>query len=286
MNTLAATLLMAMVHAGDVPAPPDAGLLACPAMTVPAHDLQLAFGVSGRLKKVVVERGRRVAAGELLAQLDDEDLAANVALLEVRAAGTHEIESAEAAFRAANDTLQRVREAFAQEAAKQREVDDATARADQTFADLELARQRHREAQLELAAAKARHQKTVMTATFAGVVEDVRIEAGCAVDELASVIRLVDDAAFRIDVAVPTELTLPLRVGQTLSVRFRGPLAGPAADATVQSMAQVADPASRTRIVRLEMANERRLPAGLPVEVMVPAPADAAEAAVAAGAER
>ena len=57
-------------------------------------------------------------------------------------------------------------------------------------------------------------------------------------------------------------------------------------DATVQSMAQVADPASRTRIVRLEMANERRLPAGLPVEVMVPAPAGTAEGAVAAGAER
>jgi RND family efflux transporter MFP subunit len=248
---------------------------ACPAITAPAHDLQLAFGVSGRVKKVHVLRGERVEAGELLAQLDDEDLAANVALLEIRASGSFEIDAAQAAWRSASDTLARVKRAFEEDAAKERELRDAIARAEQSRAELGLAQQRQREAKLELTAAKARHEKTLMRATFAGVVEEVRIEAGGAVDELASVLRLVDESAFRIDVAVPTELTLPLRVGQTLPVRFRTAVPGGERVATVASLAFVADAASRTRIVRLTMPNDAGLPAGLPVEVLVPAAAPA-----------
>lgn len=283
MYVIATTILMALAGAGDPAAPTVATapttasavqveFESCPGITTPLRDLQLAFGVSGRLKSVVVRRGDRVNSDQTMAQLDDEDLAATVQVLEVRAAGTHEIEAAEAAFRSASDTLARVQEAFAQQAAKQREVDEAVARADQALADLNLSRQRKREAELELQAARARHAKTMMKATFAGVVEEVRIEAGGAVDELAPVIRLVDDTAFRIDVAVPTELTLPLAVGETLVVRFRTTVPGGDTYATIRSLAHVADAASRTRIVRLEMANDRHLPAGLPVEVLVPKP--------------
>jgi RND family efflux transporter MFP subunit len=254
--------------------PAEAAFESCPAVTAPARDLQLAFGVSGRVKRVHVLRGERVDAGELLAQLDDEDLAANVALLEIRAAGAFEIDAAQAAWRSASDTLARVKRAFEEEAAKERELRDAIARAEQTRAELGLAQQRQREAKLELAAAKARHEKTLMRATFAGVVEEVRIEAGGAVDELASVLRLVDESAFRIDVAVPTELTLGLRVGQTLPVRFRTAVPGGDHLASIASLAFVADAASRTRVVRLEMPNPAKLPAGLPVDVLVPKPTE------------
>lgn len=276
MNAAASILAMWVACAGDAtPAP----TVACPAVTRPVRDLELAFGVSGRLKSVQVKRGDRVASGQVLAQLDGEDLAATVRLLDVRARGDHEIEAAEAAWNLANDTFGRIRKAFEEQAAKQREVDDAWARARQTFAEFELARQRKIEAGIELDAAKARYEKTRMTATFAGVVEEVRIEAGGAVDELAPVMRLVDDSAFRIDVAVPVELTLSLSVGQSLGVRYRGlsaPLvAGEVQYATIMSLAHVADAASRTRVVRLELPNGKRMPSGVPVEVLVPNPAPA-----------
>ena len=284
MHAFAATILMLLTGSSQ-PGPPEPGATeACPAITAPVRDLQLAFGVAGRVKGVLVERGQRVAAGTLLAQLDDEDLAANVSLLEIRAAGTHEIDAADAAWRNASDVLQRVREAYESQAAKDRELQDAIAKADQARADLGLARQHKQEIAFELAAAKARHEKTLMKATFAGVVEEVRIQAGGAVDELASVLRLVDETAFKIDVAVPTELTLSLRVGQTLQVRFRSEVSeAPAAElvATVKSLAHVADAASRTRIVRLEMPNASGLPAGLPVDVLVPKPAGRPSEAVA-----
>jgi RND family efflux transporter MFP subunit len=282
MNAIAAAIILSITGAPSIEsATPRDATQPCPAITMPVRDLQLAFGVSGRVKKVHVERGERVTAGQLLAQLDDEDLAANVSLLAVRAAGTHEIEAADAAFRNASDTLQRVRAAFEAQAAKERELLDAMARADQARADLELARQRKKEASFELAAAKARHEKTLMKATFAGVVEEIRIEAGGAVDELASVVRLVDEQAFKIDVAVPTELTLTLRVGQTLPLRFRSEVPEGSYVATIASLAHVADAASRTRIVRLEMPNTSQLPAGLPVDVLVPRPSES----VASGAE-
>lgn len=296
MNAVASILAMWATCAGDPTpvAPLDAtapangsvaassqGTLACPAITRPVRDLELAFGVSGRIRGVRVKRGDRVEAGQLLAQLDGEDLAANVRLLELRANGDHEIEAAEAAWSMANDTYARVKKAFAEEAAKQREVDDAWSRAKQTFAEFELSRQRKREAAIELDAAKARYEKTRMTATFTGLVEEVRIEAGGAVDELAQVMRLVDDSAFRIDVAVPVELTLSLSVGQSLAVSYRGLLPGEMRHATVMSLAHVADAASRTRVVRLEMPNPDRMPAGVPIDVLVPAPATEVTAAAA-----
>lgn len=279
-STLAPILAMWVSCAGDPAPQPTIG---CPAITRPVRDLDLAFGVSGRLQAVLVRRGERVKAGQLLAQLDGDDLAATVRLLEVRAQGEHEIEAAQAAWELASQTYGRVKEAFEQQAAKPRELDDAWSEAKRTFAEFELARQRKKEAAIELDGAKARHAKTRMEATFGGLVEEVRIEAGGAVDELAPVMRLVDDSAFRIDVAVPVELTLDLSIGQTLTVRYRGGLEtlvpGELQYATVMSLAHVADAASRTRVVRLEMPNPKGMPAGVPVEVLVPAGAAPTETA-------
>ncbi len=263
----------------------DAGdgatMLAFPAVTRPKRDLELAFGVSGRLQAMHVRRGERVIAGQLLAQLDGDDLAATVRLLELRAKSDHEVSAALADAEFAEQTHQRVRAAYEQDAAKEREVDDAWARLRTARAELELAKQRRAEAAIELDAARARHAKTRMCATFAGIVEDVRLEAGGAVDELAPVLRLVDDSAFRVDVAVPIELTMGLSIGQELLVRGRASSADGAISviresmfAKIVSLAIVADAASRTRIVRLEMPNPAKLPAGLPVDVLVPKPTD------------
>ncbi len=247
--------------------------IACPAVTRPLHDVELSFGISGRIGSVGVTRGQRVIAGDPLAKLVAEDIAATVALLSVRASSTSAIESAVAASASADSTLARVTEARAKGASTEKEFEDATHRAEQFRAQLQLERQRQVEALWELKAAKARFDRTVMRATFPGVIEDIRIEAGGAVDELAPVMRLVDDSAFRIDAAVPTQLTMSLRVGQLLEVRYRGlaTLAPSEAQyATITALASVADAASRTRVVRLQLKNDSSLPAGLPVEIMVP----------------
>jgi multidrug efflux pump subunit AcrA (membrane-fusion protein) len=95
--------------------------------------------------------------------------------------------------------------------------------------------------------------------------------------------RLVDDSAFRVDVAVPTELTLDLVPGRTLTVAHRGRAAiGAPTEATIRSIASVADAGSSTRLVRLELANPTRLPAGLTIDVLVPT----ATEPVAVGGER
>ncbi len=222
-----------------------------------------------------MQRGQRVKAGEIVARLDAEDLEANVALLELRAKGTWSVDAATSAWKSADDTLRRIAAARASSAATDRELEEATHRAQQLLAQLNLEKQRQLEATWELKSALARQERTVMRASVAGVIEEIRVDAGGAVDELASVIRLVDDSAFRMEVAVPTDLTLALRSGQTLEVWYRdlAPSDAPMAmqHATVQALAAVADAASRTRIVHLQMANPEGLPAGLAVDVLVPA---------------
>jgi RND family efflux transporter MFP subunit len=254
--------------------PPSAAPARCVAITRPLHDVQLAFGVSGRIESIAVQRGQRVKAGEIVARLDADDLEANAALLQLRADGTWSVDAATSAWKSADDTLRRIVAARASSAATDRELEEATHRAQQLLAQLNLEKQRQLEATWELKSALARQERTVMRASVAGVIEEIRVDAGGAVDELASVIRLVDDSAFRMEVAVPTELTLALRPGQTLEVWYRdlaqsgAPLA--MRHGTVQALAAVADAASRTRIVHLQMANPEGLPAGLAVDVLVP----------------
>jgi RND family efflux transporter MFP subunit len=279
-SILAVSAAGARQDAIDHAATGDSEYIRCVGITHPRQDVRLAFGISGRVESLEVGRGDRVVAGQVLARLDGDDVEANVKLLQVRALGTWAIEGAEASWRAADDTLRRTAAAHGEGGATDRELFDARQRAEQLKASLNVERQKQIEASWELAAAKARFERTIMRATFDGVIEDVHLEPGSAVDELAAVLRLVDDSVFRVDVAVPTERTFGLAPGTTITVAHRGDAArGAPTKAIVLSLASVADAASGTRMVRLELANPTGLPAGLPIDVFVPAKDEALAAA-------
>jgi len=128
---------------------------------VDIREVQLGFRVGGRLDAVVVDEGDRVAAGDLLARLDEGPQRDGLAAAEARAeearavlarleAGSRpqEIEraraavrEAEAALKNAEQTLYRQRDLMAKGVSNQASLDDARTAHDQATARVESARE-------------------------------------------------------------------------------------------------------------------------------------------------
>lgn len=275
MSILHTILLANVVLAAGGPQAADSEIAAArayPAVTKPVQDLELAFPMPGRIERLDVAQGDAVAKGQVLAELENDDIDAQIALAELRAANAASVEAAQAGLESAKDMLARVERAFADHGANEKELLDARTRVVTAQADLVEAQQRIEEAKLEARQHRARLDRSRLTAPFAGVVECVKVERGGSIDELAAVVRVVDTSRLRIDVPLPIDVAESIVLKATLGVRARDSAAGTTPmPATVVWRAEVADPASRTRVVRLEMENADGRPAGVPVEVLVPA---------------
>jgi HlyD family secretion protein len=221
-------------------------------------DRAIAFEVPGRVASVPVNRGDLVAAGQVLAQLDDtlqkltvqsreKDEAAaqaDLALLEAGtrkedvAAAADDVHAAAASEDLARKSADRVRTLFAQGALPQADVDKANDDLDHASAGKrsleqrlsamrrgsrpeELARSRARvdQARSVLALEQERLARYVLRASTAGEVTDVSVKAG----EMASVgttaATLADTTHPYADVFVPQGDLAGIRAGGRATVR-------------------------------------------------------------------
>jgi len=102
-------------------------------------------------------------------------------------------------------------------------------------------------------------------------VERVLVEEGESVDALHEVIRVVQIDPLWIEVPVPLPQARSLKVAQKVCVAFER--SGPGEpNGTISHVASVADAASDTLTVRVEVANPTARPAGERVDVSFPPP--------------
>jgi len=185
--------------------------------TIEVTDVEVSFKVSGRVKERLVDEGDRVAAGQVIARLEDEDQlhelaereaevrAAAAALAELRAGSRpEEIAQAEAALQRVRAEEERLRvdfsrqqELFRKEVIAAREMDTARSRYDtarasvrETAEKLALVRRgprretidqshaRLQDAEVAVARAKTRLGYTTVVSPVAGFVLSKNVEAG------------------------------------------------------------------------------------------------------------
>jgi RND family efflux transporter MFP subunit len=239
-------------------------------IAIPQYDKKLAFGVPGRVRVVNVKPGQAVQAGQLLMELEDEKGKAMVARYEVVVASDVEERIAKENLALAKIEEGHLRELIEKQAAAPIELERAIGKTNLANLDVEKAHKEHQEHAHELEEARADHEQYRLLAPVSGVIQEVNFYEGQAVEVAKPVLRLVVTDPLWVEVPVATAATLGLTEGTTAEVHsavpgFELPLAG-----KVIFVAPVADAASETRLIRVEVPNPTHLPAGTKVTIDFP----------------
>lgn len=213
------------VRVRRVTAEPMISRLTLQGRTLADRTVDVGAATTGTVEEVLVERGARVEAGEVLVRLSVEDRQAKLA--QTRALLTQR----ELEFEAAN------------------RLNEQGYRADTSLAEaragLNAARAQVELAEIELA-------RTTITAPFAGIVDARPVEIGDYVDAGDTVARLVDLDPIRVQGQVSERYLGRIGLGMTGSVRL---LDGTEIAGAVSYLGAVADMSTRTFPVEMRIPN-------------------------------
>jgi RND family efflux transporter MFP subunit len=240
------------------------------AVTLPSADIALSFVVSGKVAEILVKEGDAVKKGELLASLDNEPEKIQVEQLKVQATDTTRILSAKAELAQKKVDLKKIEGARAKGAASQWEVEHM--RLNVRIAELALQAATIEQAQNRREYHKALRQleRMQLVSPVDGRVEKVSVETGEAVERLGPIIHLVKIDPLWIDVPVPLAQAERLTAGQSVSVSFLENPSDASANGRITHISSVADAASDTLRVRIEVPNPHGRPAGERITVGFP----------------
>lgn len=223
--------------------------------------------VMGRLTGVAVSEGSVVAAGALLATIDDTTVRAQLssaegAVAEAEAAGEdvdRAISQAEAGKALAEKTYERFRKLLDGKVVTQQEFDEVELRRTVAVKDLERAQQKRAQMSGKIAqargqadAAKAMLAWTRVIAPFAGIIVEKRADPGSMAVPGVPLFVLEDPRRHRIETFV-SETYLPLlRKGTPVQVVLDADPGNPFS-AVVTEIVPAIDPASRTFTVKADL---------------------------------
>jgi RND family efflux transporter MFP subunit len=221
-----------------------------------------------RVLEVKVRAGDSVKAGDVLAVLDDRDVRSRAG--QARSA----LASAEAQAAQAGAEHARVKGLFDKEAATRRDLEAAEARAKSAAAQVAQARDAVKEAEVALGEA-------VVRAPFDGVVAERLVEPGDTAAPGRPIFTIHDPANLRLEAQVPESCAAKASVG--MEVRTRIDSVGGEVAAKVEEISPVADPQSRTFLIKAALPPGRGLrpgtfgrflqPCGKKTALLVPAAA-------------
>jgi multidrug efflux system membrane fusion protein len=257
----------------------------------------LSSKIVGRILALHAREGSNVNAGQILVELEEQDIDAQVRRAE---AGLREAESAipevDRAIAAANaarvaaeaqrdlaaTTLGRYRQLLDRKSVAPQEYDQVAARHKVAVADVERVaaegealrakRQqilaRIETARAEMASVQVMQGYAKITAPFSGLITAKHAEVGSLAAPGTPLLTLEDSRRYWLEVAVPESQVSGIRRGQSLSVRIDA--AGISATATVSEILPATDPTTRTTLVRLDLPASGGLRSGLFGRAWVP----------------
>lgn len=195
----------------------------------------------GRVVRIEKREGDRVAAGDLLAQVDGRDASARQAQAEAGVA------AAEAMERNARSMRERMERLYARQAASKKNVDDAVAAHEAAVAGVRAAKEGAGAAKVMVGYADVR-------SPFAGTVVERKVEAGDIAAPGMPLFVVEDRSKMKVEAQVPESSLAGLSVGGAVevSIASAGSLVR---QGTLAEILPSADPASRTFRVRVILDN-------------------------------
>jgi len=239
------------------------------AITIPSADVTLSFVQPGRIAEVRVREGESVKAGQVLVVQDDAVERAKLAQLEAESLNTNQIEAAEASLAQKKVDLKKIETAAAHNAATELELEYAKLNVTIAGLSLQVAIFEHEQAKRKFEEAKLQIDNMSLKSPIGGSVEKIDVETGESINVLESAIRVVQIDPLWIDVPVPMPQAMNLRYGAAAAVEFPEPKKA-TAEGMVIYIGAVADAASGTLRVRVQVPNKAKRPAGEHVQVLFP----------------
>jgi RND family efflux transporter MFP subunit len=214
---------------------------------------QVAARLAGTVTRVTVREGDRVASGILLVAIEAAEQAAGAAAAQ---AGTAEalkgLEEARARQRLAETSFARFSRLFEERAATRQELDSRQADLDVATQGVARAEARLQQAREGARAAEAVAGYARVKAPIAGVVTTRSVEPGVTVFPGTPLVSIEGQEGFRLEASVPEGLLAGIRVGQAVPVAVDGGRA--AASGRVAEIVPAVDPATRTALVKVDLA--------------------------------
>ncbi|MEN6663044.1 MAG: efflux RND transporter periplasmic adaptor subunit [Phycisphaerae bacterium] len=186
-------------------------------------------------------------------RLDDQAERLKLEQMKVQAEDTTRVKAADAQLAQKRVDLARITDLFAKKVASQFEFDSA--KLDVTIAELSLAlaKLEHDQDILKYQEAKSQIDRMSITSPIDGQVEDVIAQVGQSVDIQAKIITVVAIDPLWADAPVPVDQAANLKLGEAVKVDFGN---GRVVDSKIIFIAAVADAASQTRTIRIEIPNK------------------------------
>jgi len=224
----------------------------------PARDLSLPSRAAGVVEKFGAAEGQRVAAGDVLMQLNDDVERAEVANAEAV------LESTSAELERAKRELDRTTILRSDSIGSKKDFEEAQ------LANA-LAAAKRKQAVAELDTARAHLAERTIIAPFPGLLFKRSREIGESVERFESVVRLVDASKLVLVIYAGAELLGKFTEGQKIHILIdSGPARGAQPEATVTYVDPIMDPETSTFRIKLEVGLTDKIQPGMSATLQLP----------------
>ena len=204
-------------------------------------ETKLAFQIGGRVINKFVNVGDVVEAGQVIAQINGSDTAAQMQ----NAEGA--VKAAQSAYELAETNAKRYRELYAQQAISKLQLDQAENQLNTTSAQLQ-------QAQASLNLSSNQNSYTNLTAPDTGIITAFNIETGQVVAAGQSVGTLAAGHDPEAVIALPEQEMTKIHVGSPATITFWA-LPDVTVQGVVREISPVPDPVARTYTVKITLQN-------------------------------
>lgn len=218
----------------------------------PVHEISVVPAVAGILESVAVDRGDRVAQGQVLARLVSRVEEAQLAAARSRAQSRATLQARQAQLADAERRLAQVRALTGRGIAAQNQLDEATMEAEVARSLVTEAEDLRLAAEMEMAAAEAAVALRTIRAPVAGIVLARQADPGEYAAADRPLLDLVTVDVLLAEVLMPAAAYGRIALGQTAAVASEG---GPVAQGVVDAIDPVINAASRSFGMRLRIDN-------------------------------
>ena len=219
---------------------------------------------AGRLEEVYVKLGDRVAMGQRIAKIEDQELREQIKQAEAaQQVSQATIRQREADLQLAQTNVERSRNLFQRQLLPKQTLDDNESRYQSALAAIDLSRAQSAQSQARLDELRVNMTNTVIISPVDGFVARRAADPGAFVSQNAPVVDVVDIRRVRLVVNIIEKDLKQIQAGDQTVVEVDA-YAGETFTGRIARMSPVLDPATRTAAIEIEIPNaDYRLKPGM-----------------------